>query len=193
MKLSKALIRKQAQNGRRILLAKDDGDGLQTALQDILTDLMHACDTYKGLNFLDALGSAREHHAIETGAIEEHGNNPPMINGHATETPNPGTGDADARECNIGQLAKEEFEEEGSLEFDDHPTISEGTDNGAYVQAWQWVDFAGTPLDKEAATFDCPNPSCRRENSMKPICFDDEENTTYKCAHCGHRHVVKTP
>lgn len=85
MKLSKALIRKQAQNGRRILLAKDDGDGLQTALQDILTDLMHACDAYKGLNFLDALGSAREHHAIETGAIEEHGNNPPMINGHPTE------------------------------------------------------------------------------------------------------------
>lgn len=27
--------------------------------------------------------------------------------------------------------------------------ISEGSDNGAYIQAWVWVDFSGTPLDKD--------------------------------------------
>jgi hypothetical protein len=28
--------------------------------------------------------------------------------------------------------------------------ISEGSDNGAWVRAWVWVDFSDTPLDKEA-------------------------------------------
>jgi hypothetical protein len=27
--------------------------------------------------------------------------------------------------------------------------ISEGEDNGAWVQAWVWVSFGGTSLDKE--------------------------------------------
>ena len=27
--------------------------------------------------------------------------------------------------------------------------ISEGSDNGAWVRAWVWVDFSDTPLDKE--------------------------------------------
>lgn len=26
--------------------------------------------------------------------------------------------------------------------------ISEGSDNGAWVRAWVWVDFSDTPLDK---------------------------------------------
>lgn len=29
--------------------------------------------------------------------------------------------------------------------------ISEGDDNGCYVQAWVWCDFEGTELDKEAS------------------------------------------
>lgn len=39
--------------------------------------------------------------------------------------------------------------DEGTLEVDDDAVVSEddGT-NGAYVQAWLWVDFEGTPLDK---------------------------------------------
>ncbi|MBK8653180.1 MAG: hypothetical protein IPN20_04595 [Haliscomenobacter sp.] len=28
--------------------------------------------------------------------------------------------------------------------------ISEGSDNGAWVRAWVWVDFSDTPLDKES-------------------------------------------
>lgn len=39
---------------------------------------------------------------------------------------------------------------DGDLEFDEGCVVSEGDDNGAYVQAWAWVGFAGTPLDTEA-------------------------------------------
>lgn len=41
--------------------------------------------------------------------------------------------------------------EDGVLELDTDARISEGDENGAYVQCWVWVDFAGTPLDKEPA------------------------------------------
>ncbi len=38
---------------------------------------------------------------------------------------------------------------DGELELDDNAVISEGEDNGAYVMAWIWVDFAGTEFDKD--------------------------------------------
>lgn len=37
---------------------------------------------------------------------------------------------------------------EGELEIDDNAVVSWGFDNGAYVQAWLWVSFEGTPLDE---------------------------------------------
>jgi len=37
---------------------------------------------------------------------------------------------------------------DGSLEVDDNAIVSEGSDNGAYVQAWLWISFEGTELDK---------------------------------------------
>ncbi len=49
------------------------------------------------------------------------------------------------------------YHEDGEIEFDDSAAIS-GTgrdgDNGAYVSAWVWVDFADTPLDKSRAEGD---------------------------------------
>lgn len=49
----------------------------------------------------------------------------------------------------IVQLAKQHrLVSDGELEVDDNATISEGDDNGAYVQAWLWVDFSGTELNK---------------------------------------------
>lgn len=39
---------------------------------------------------------------------------------------------------------------EGELEVDDNAIVSWGSDNGAYVQAWLWVDFQGTSMDTEA-------------------------------------------
>ena len=38
---------------------------------------------------------------------------------------------------------------DGELELDSDAKVSEGDDNGAYVQAWMWVPFEGTDLDKE--------------------------------------------
>lgn len=35
--------------------------------------------------------------------------------------------------------ARDEWEREGEVEFDDDPVVSRGEDNGAYVQAWVWV------------------------------------------------------
>lgn len=39
---------------------------------------------------------------------------------------------------------------EGELELDENAKVSEGDDNGAYVQVWMWVPFDGTNLDKDA-------------------------------------------
>lgn len=52
------------------------------------------------------------------------------------------------RQAIIG-LARSQYEEEGHTEIDDNAPLSEGDDNGCYVQAWVWVDFTGTRFDKE--------------------------------------------
>ncbi len=57
--------------------------------------------------------------------------------------------DEQKRDRLIVEMAKEHrLLDEGALEVDDDAVVSEGEDNGAYVQAWLWVDFAGTPLDE---------------------------------------------
>jgi len=43
------------------------------------------------------------------------------------------------------------------LEFDDDSIASEGDDNGAYLQAWAWVDFGGTNLDKHQSVDSVPD------------------------------------
>ena len=64
--------------------------------------------------------------------------------------------EAEDRAVAIVALAEEQcLFEDGAVELDDMPgprapIVSEGDDNGAYVRAWVWVDFSGTPLDKEA-------------------------------------------
>ncbi|SRR6266576_5933955 len=54
----------------------------------------------------------------------------------------------DDRAARILALANEQHAEDGKIEFDQGAEISEGNDNGAYVGAWVWVDFADTDLDK---------------------------------------------
>ena len=51
------------------------------------------------------------------------------------------------RACAIRQFAIQSRASEGDVEFDDDCVVSESSDNGAYVQAWVWVDFEGTLLD----------------------------------------------
>lgn len=53
------------------------------------------------------------------------------------------------RAAAIRLLAQEQYRPEPDVSFDAVPRVSEGTSNGAYVQAWVWVSFTGTPLDKE--------------------------------------------
>lgn len=53
------------------------------------------------------------------------------------------------REGAIRSLALDQWQEDGQVEIDDSAVVSEGDDNGAYVQAWVWVDFAGTYLTKD--------------------------------------------
>jgi hypothetical protein len=56
---------------------------------------------------------------------------------------------SDPRNQLIVNLAQSQAEE-GCIEVDDNAVVSEGDDNGAYVQAWLWVSFDGTTLDKES-------------------------------------------
>lgn len=57
---------------------------------------------------------------------------------------------AAARKKKIIALARQHGGE--ALEIGAAAKVSEGGDNGAYVQAWMWVSFEGTPLDKEGAS-----------------------------------------
>lgn len=58
------------------------------------------------------------------------------------------------RHKGIVAMAQDKYAREGELEIDDDALVSEGGDNGAYVQAWRWVEFDGTPLDKRGAKVD---------------------------------------
>jgi hypothetical protein len=51
------------------------------------------------------------------------------------------SGRQSARDLGFVELAREQYEDEGTLEFDDAPIVS-GSDEevGAYVMAWVWVD-----------------------------------------------------
>ncbi len=55
------------------------------------------------------------------------------------------------RNREIRKLASESPKlKEGELELDSNAKVSEGHDNGAYVQVWMWVPFDGTALDKNS-------------------------------------------
>ena len=53
------------------------------------------------------------------------------------------------RRLDVIELAREQHQREGVLEIDDDAKLSEGSDNGCYVAAWVWVDFAGTKFEKD--------------------------------------------
>jgi len=59
--------------------------------------------------------------------------------------------ESEGRRSEIIELARQQHEEDGEVEIDDNAQLSEGDDNGCYVQAWVWADFAETPFDKEKA------------------------------------------
>jgi len=49
--------------------------------------------------------------------------------------------------------AREQFEDVGTLEFDDEPVVSKVDGAGAYIQCWVWV---GNEEEDDAATEDTP-------------------------------------
>lgn len=49
----------------------------------------------------------------------------------------------------IIELARKEHQRDGECEIDNDAKLSEGGDNGTYVQAWVWVSFEDTKFDKE--------------------------------------------
>jgi hypothetical protein len=53
------------------------------------------------------------------------------------------------RRLSIVQMARKAHAVDGVCEISDDAEVSDGDDNGAYVQAWVWVDFQGTEHDKE--------------------------------------------
>lgn len=54
-----------------------------------------------------------------------------------------------SRDTAIRELAKARHHVDGEIEIDPDAAISEGDDNGAYVQAWVWISFYNEPkLDK---------------------------------------------
>ena len=55
--------------------------------------------------------------------------------------------ESEERRFEIIELAREQRQEEG-LEIDNDARISEGNDNGCYVAAWVWADFAESKFDK---------------------------------------------
>lgn len=56
---------------------------------------------------------------------------------------------AERRRVAIIQLARQQYEQEGQVEIDDAARLSEGNDNGCYVQAWVWIGYSGTRFDQE--------------------------------------------
>ena len=54
------------------------------------------------------------------------------------------------RTKDIIKMAKDQYQSEGYVEVDSNAKLSEGDDNGTYVQAWVWVCFAGTKYDKNS-------------------------------------------
>ena len=56
--------------------------------------------------------------------------------------------DDEERRFEIIELARKHHQKNGELEIDDDARVSEGNDNGCYVGAWVWFDFAETKFDK---------------------------------------------
>ena len=61
---------------------------------------------------------------------------------------------AEHRRSDIVDLARAQREQEGLVEIDANATLSEGNQNGCYLAAWVWVDFAGTRFDKQTEEHD---------------------------------------
>ena len=77
--------------------------------------------------------------------------------------------EAEERRRSIIKLAKNTIEKEGSLEIDSDAEISEGNDNGCYVQAWAWLPFDNV-LDQIPRTQDVADTTDSPERLSASFC-----------------------
>ncbi len=89
---------------------------------------------------------------------------------------------AEARRVGIIELARQHRQVEGAVEIDNNAQLSEGNDNGCYVSAWVWVDFAGTGYDKESHQKEKPMNDSKKPNEPKDHAFSPH---TDLCINCG--------
>ncbi|WP_448205357.1 hypothetical protein [Azospirillum sp. sgz302134] len=73
---------------------------------------------------------------------------------------------------------------EGELEINDCSIVSEGSDNGAYVQSWLWVPFRGTDLDKDVIAAVDAALEHARAHDYRPGPDDDDMIDTMLVAAC---------
>lgn len=123
-------------------------------LEDFLTDLCHA---FSPGAVLEATQGAWRHHHAEVSATED----------------DPEGDDASARYRAIGRYAHMSSIE-GECETDELPMLSEGTDNGCYIQSWTWFSFNETAFDKEVS------PEQRMQNAIQGVLGDHRFKD-----HCG--------
>ena len=83
----------------------------------------------------------------------------------------PDPDEAEAEEA-YRKAAKENYNSDGDLEFDDACVVSLSSDGGAYVQAWKWVSAA--EADR------CGESDCHGA-------LDDGEGFGGKCGPCADR------
>lgn len=113
-------------------------------MSDTLPSLLEACKrllSCPDLNLEELEAATRDAISVAQGAV------------HRAEA----APEADERDDEVRALANEDPRvNDGELEIDEDAVVSHGGDNGAYVQAWLWVSFEGTSLDKNAAADEDP-------------------------------------
>ena len=82
--------------------------------------------------------------------------------------------EAEERRSQIIDLAREQRQEEGLVEIDDDAQVSEGNDNGCYVAAWVWLDFADTKFDKEKGNYETQSTAQANHPATMAVCPDGQ-------------------
>ena len=82
--------------------------------------------------------------------------------------------EAEERRSEIIELAREQRQEEGAVEIDDDALLSEGNDNGCYVAAWVWLDFADTKFNKENENPETQTTAQANHLATVAVCTDGQ-------------------
>lgn len=126
-------------------LNSDTSPDLRTALQYLLEQTVEM-DIAHGIPLTEGEQDARQQALAALGITRDQSAAPPE------ET---------TRRETIYDLALSQHASDEIDVYTDFRIIESTQDNGCHISAWLWIDFSGTPLDKEAETdpADSPDPS----------------------------------